>query len=92
MARAIRDAAKDAGRLMLRSFLRSRLIREGESNVQQFLAEQAEQVAEGLMSLKGARKSRIDSLQKCWQRMFDEQKLDDVQMKTLGMLKAVLFL
>ena len=24
--------------------------------------------------------------------MFDEQKLDDVQMKTLGMLKAVLFL
>ena len=44
------------------------------------------------MSLKGARKSRIDSLQKCWQLMFDEQKLDDVQMKTLGMLKAVLFL
>ena len=83
MARAIRDAAKDAGR---------RLTREGESNDQQFLAEQAEQVAEGLMSLKGARKSRIDSLQKCWQRMFDEQKLDDVQMKTLGMLKAVLFL
>ena len=92
MARAIRDAAKDAGRLMLRSFLQSRLIREGESNVQQFLAEQADQVVEGLMSLKGARKSRIDSLQKCWQLMFDEQKLDDVQMKTLGMLKAVLFL
>ena len=35
------------------------------------------------MSLKGARKSRIDSLQKCWQLMFDEQKLDDVQMRTL---------
>jgi hypothetical protein len=83
MARAIRDAAKDVGRL---------LTREGESNVQQFLAEQAEQVVEGLMSLKGARKSRIDSLQKCWQLMFDEQKLDDVQMKTLGMLKAVLFM
>ena len=83
MRRAIRDAAKDVGRL---------LTREGESNVQQFLAEQAEQVVEGLMSLKGARKSRIDSLQKCWQLMFDEQKLDDVQMKTLGMLKAVLFL
>ena len=77
MARAIRDAAKDVGRL---------LTREGESNVQQFLAEQAEQVVEGLMSLKGARKSRIDSLQKCWQLMFDEQKLDDVQMKTLGCL------
>ena len=92
MARAIRDAAKDAGRLMFSSFLQSRLIREGESNVQQFLAEQADQVVEGLMSLKGARKSRIDSLQKCWQLMFDEQKLDDVQMKTLGMLKAVLFL
>ena len=92
MARAIRDAAKDAGRLMFRSFLQSRLIREGESNVQQFLAEQADQVVEGLMSLKGARKSRIGSLQKCWQLMFDEQKLDDVQMKTLGMLKAVLFL
>ena len=92
MARAIRDAAKNAGRLMFSSFLQSRLIREGESNVQQFLAEQADQVVEGLMSLKGARKSRIDSLQKCWQLMFDEQKLDDVQMKTLGMLKAVLFL
>ena len=54
MARAIRDAAKDAGRLMFRSFLQSRLIREGESNVQQFLAEQADQVVEGLMSIKGS--------------------------------------